>query len=68
MGTLQTSFYTIEGVETDEDCDHGHCVGLTVNHGDGPSMVWLFVESAEAAERVKATLDEVTELQMVNYR
>jgi hypothetical protein len=67
MGTLQTSFYNLKGVEKNEDCDHGHCVGLTINHGDGDSLVWLYVKSEAQADALKAILGAVTEVQLVDY-
>ena len=67
MGTLQTSMYDVEEVETNEDCDHGPCVGLTINHGDGPSMFWVFVKTEQEAEELKAILSNVTRAQLVDY-
>ncbi len=64
---LATSFYNLEGIETNEDCDHGPCVGLTINHGDGPSLVWLFVKTEDEAKALRANLSTVTEVQLVDY-
>ena len=68
MGTLATSFYDLKSVETNEDCDHGHCVGLTIDHGDGDSLVWLFVKTEEQANELKTFLDStLTRVQLVDY-
>lgn len=67
MGTLATSFYDLEGIHTNEDCDHGPCVGLTINHGDGPSLVWLFVKTEEEAKALRDNLKGVLEVQLVDY-
>jgi hypothetical protein len=67
MGTLQTSMYDLEETKVTEDCDHGHCVGMQINNGDGPSLVWMFVDSEEQAAALKAILGAVKRVQLVNY-
>lgn len=66
--SLETSFYDIINVETSEDCDHGHCVGLTINHGGGDQLVWLYVKDKETADTLAEQLRPVVkEVQLVDY-
>ncbi len=66
--SLAVSFYDLKKVHTNKDCDHGHCVGMTINHGGKDHIVWLYVEDKAAADKLADHLKEVVkEVQLIDY-
>ena len=68
MSILESSFYDLTNIEISEDCDHGHCVGVTIDHGEGPAIVWVYVKTEEQAKALHDIFYvAATEVQLIDY-
>lgn len=65
--TIEVSFYNIKGYKMNHDCDHGHCVEITISHGGPDCSIFLYVDTKEEGENLIAHLKEsVRDVQLLD--